>query len=93
MPGPGGNQQPGQPGQPQMRLNVPNQPGGSFRPMGGTGTTSSPSQLALELMEGQSDPVRLPNNLSTVSATPMPSVKEWHGAVTSDLRNHLVHKL
>ena len=94
MPGPNNQQQqqqaPGQ--QPQMRLNVPNAPGGGFRPLG-LAATSSPSQLAIELMEGQGDPVRLPNNLSTVSATPMPSVKEWHGAVTSDLRNHLVHKL
>ena len=44
-------------------------------------------------MEGRGDPVRLPNNLSTVSAQPMPSLKEWHTSVTPDLRNHLVHKL
>ena len=33
------------------------------------------NQLAQELMEGKSDPVRLPNNLPAVSAQPMPSLK------------------
>jgi E1A/CREB-binding protein len=44
-------------------------------------------------MEGRTEPIRLPNNLNTVSAQPMPNVKEWHASVTPDLRNHLVHKL
>ena len=54
---------------------------------------SPTNKLAQELMEGKSDPVRLPNNLPAVSAQPMPSLKEWHTSVTPDLRNHLVHKL
>ena len=54
---------------------------------------SPTNKLAQELMEGKSDPVRLPNNLPAVSAQPMPSLKEWHASVTPDLRNHLVYKL
>ena len=44
-------------------------------------------------MEGPNDPGRLPNNLTTVAAQPMPHVKEWHASVTPDLRNHLVTKI
>ena len=56
------------------------------------------NKLAKELMEGKSDPVRLPNNLPAVSAQPMPSLKEWHTNASKmkewpHLRNHLVHKL
>ena len=50
-------------------------------------------KLAQELMEGKSDPVRLPNNLPAVSAKPMPSLKAWHTSVTYDFRNQLVRKL
>ena len=41
--------------------------------------------------QGQGPP--LPNTLNSVSATPMPHVKEWHPLVNPDLRNHLVQKL
>ena len=54
---------------------------------------SPTNKLAQELMEGKSDPVRLPNNLPAVSAQPMPYMKEWQVSVTPDIRNHLVHKL
>ena len=39
------------------------------------------------------DCVPLPNNLNSVSATPLPDVKEWHASVNPDLRTHLVHKM
>jgi E1A/CREB-binding protein len=78
------HQQPGQqPGQQQ----------GQPQPPQGPRNNNPTNQLALELMEGHGDPVRLPNNLPAVSANPMPPVKEWHNSVTADLRNHLVHKL
>ena len=50
-------------------------------------------KLAQELMEGKSDPVRLPNNSTAVSAQPIPSLKKWHTNVTPDLRNDRVNKL
>lgn len=86
------------------RMNQPQQPNqGQFmnHPPAATGASnvpgparSSPSQLAKELEEGQHDPVRLPNNLSTtVIASPVPVTKDWHATVASNLRNHLVHKL
>ena len=49
--------------------------------------------LAQELMEGRGNPVRLPNNLSGVSASPVATLMEWHTSVTPEQRKHLVRKL
>ena len=39
------------------------------------------------------DLTNLPNHLRSISATPLPNVKEWHASVNPGFRNHLVHKL
>ena len=49
--------------------------------------------IVQEMMQGQGQGPPLPNNFNSVSATPMPHVKEWHPSVDPDLRNHLVRKL
>ena len=49
--------------------------------------------IVWEIMQEQGQGPPLPNTLNSVSATPMPHVKEWHPLVNPDLRNHLVQKL
>ena len=49
--------------------------------------------IVQEMMQGQGQGPPLPNNLNSVSATPMPHVKEWHASVNPDHRYDLIWKL